>query len=263
MNKRSSSDDNLDSVRAFIEEGIAISLGVILGYPGEDEGDQKNLLTLLEYVLDHNLAIMRTYRESYKFMGFRSIPLRRLPLVGVTALPLFLKPPSDIYRFPDKYGIKVAPFGNEFKKYRSLPERVKSLVGEIPRTFVAADITANTLYDRLLQVKQKSDRAYFSSYAQLVHSYFSSIQNSDRFFMVCEDSFSTTPLEKGLTYRSLELDTEISTKSISHSSIELFKRGATFKEFVNNCTPGTKSAVIEAKHLVAMAALEGSLFLKM
>jgi radical SAM superfamily enzyme YgiQ (UPF0313 family) len=262
MNKKSSYDDNLVSVRAFIEEGIPVSLGIILGYPGENEEDHKRLVGLLEYFMNHNALVIRTYKNSYQVMGFRSIPFERLPVVSATALPLFLKPPSDVYKFPDKYGMKVTPFGKDIEGYRFLPKKVKNLMAKIPWTFVSQDIETDRLYERLFEVRQKSDRGYFSSYAQLVHSYFSCIRDNDRFFMVRDDSFSAMSMAEGLKYHSIELDIEISSKNISYSSIRLFKQGATFKEFVKSCTSGTKATAIEAKHLVAMAAVEGSLFLK-
>ena len=262
MNKKSSFEESLSGIRAFIEEGIPISLGMILGYPGENENDHKKLMALLEYFYNYNADVMKTYTRSFQVMGFRGHPVQRLPLVGVTALPFFLKSPSEIYQCPDEYGIRVAPLGNRFREYKSLPGVVKNLISKIPWTFVSKGIATEKLYRRLQEVGALIQRGHFSSYAQLVHTYFSCLGESDRLSLACEGAFSVQPEKIGLTYRSTELDMDISSEHISHSCLELLKRGTTIKEFIKRCTPGTKSAAVEAKHLIAVAAAEGSLFLE-
>jgi hypothetical protein len=261
MNKAQASRTNLGTVSAFMAEGLSATLTMIVGFPGETERDHHELIELLQRLSRHNEELERTVRAAYRTLGFRALPSAVVPDIAAFSLPYLLKPMSAIYASPNETGLRVTPYGDRFAA-SALPDPVKQLISRIPRTFESDGPSTREVYQRACRAREvpKID-GRLGSFVQYVHMYFHGFSDADRFTTRHLPVFTSPAAagDGGLRYRSSAMDMEIACEKVAGAAVERLRAGATLAELRRSCTPGSRSAEVELKHLLAVASVEESL----
>jgi hypothetical protein len=260
MRKGKSSEDNVGCIHRFLEEGIPVHASLILGFPGEDRASWTRLTGLLEYLSTYNDGVAKSYRASYRTMGFRHVPMRLLPLGGFVTFPFLLKPMSDVYESPREYGLRVTTHGNRSSEYTHIPDEVHDVISDIPYTFVDDTLSNSELWSRFWESRQfEGADVRLAGLAQAIHTYFSCIRNSDTFVVKDDRPIFAAPCDHGVRYHSDRLDLDIACHHLSGAAVESLNRGITLAALIDECSTGTPAAANEVKHFLAMSAVEGRL----
>jgi hypothetical protein len=138
---------------------------------------------------------------------------------------------------------------------------VKTLIAAIPRTFESDGEPTREVYMRQLNATEvPGTDGRVGAFVQHVHTYFHGFSEEDHFTIRRPAVFESTPGgENGdLRYRSLKVGMEISCHQVADTAVERLRGGATLGELKRDCTPGSRSAEIELKHLLAVASVEES-----
>jgi len=91
MKKSRTGEDNIKAVRALLDQGVAVELGIIPGFPGDT---RERFVKTIEVVRDL---------------------VRRYPMqVSMSLAPYTLTPGQRIYQNPDSFGLAVHPWDDEY-----------------------------------------------------------------------------------------------------------------------------------------------------
>ncbi len=259
MIKRQSSATNVGSINALLDEGIPHSLSMIVGYPGETEREHNELIELLEHLAEKNQVVAREARSEYASSGFRALPPRAYAEACGFPLPFYLKPMSEIFDTPAEFGLRVSNYGDTFAHYGALPEQVKSLLASMPYTFESEKLPTSDVFRRLNRVENVPHlKGNLTSFGQRIHTMFRGLRGADRIVMSHAASFEEQGDNGGIVYRSSGLEMDVPCHDVSLETLRKIEQGATLGELLSSCTTGTDSSKTELKHLLAMAAVEGS-----